>query len=51
MTAETVAVIGTGRMGAAMAGRVATAGHRVTLYNRTPHGRRRLGAAGRRHAP
>lgn len=36
MTAETVAVIGTGRMGAAMAGRVAAAGHRVALYNRTP---------------
>jgi len=36
VTAETVAVIGTGRMGAAMAGRVAAAGHRVTLYNRTP---------------
>jgi 3-hydroxyisobutyrate dehydrogenase/2-hydroxy-3-oxopropionate reductase len=36
VTAETVAVIGTGRMGAAMAGRVAAAGHRVALYNRTP---------------
>ena len=30
-----VAVIGTGRMGAAMAGRVAAAGHPLTLWNRT----------------
>ena len=31
-----VAVIGTGRMGAAMVGRLIAAGHRVTVYNRTP---------------
>lgn len=31
-----VAVIGTGRMGAAMVGRLAGAGHHVTAYNRTP---------------
>lgn len=30
-----VAVIGTGRMGAAMVGRLAGAGHHVTVYNRT----------------
>jgi 3-hydroxyisobutyrate dehydrogenase-like beta-hydroxyacid dehydrogenase len=30
-----VAVIGTGRMGAAMAGRVAGAGHELTVWNRT----------------
>jgi 3-hydroxyisobutyrate dehydrogenase/2-hydroxy-3-oxopropionate reductase len=30
-----VAVIGTGRMGAAMVGRLARAGHAVTVYNRT----------------
>lgn len=31
-----VAVVGTGRMGAAMAARVAGAGHRVTVFNRSP---------------
>lgn len=31
-----VAVIGAGRMGAAMAARLAGAGHRVTIWNRTP---------------
>ena len=31
-----VAVLGTGRMGAAMARRVAAAGHRLTLWNRSP---------------
>jgi 3-hydroxyisobutyrate dehydrogenase len=31
-----VAVVGTGRMGAAMARRVAEAGHELALYNRTP---------------
>ncbi|GIF62072.1 3-hydroxyisobutyrate dehydrogenase [Asanoa ishikariensis] len=36
MTAAPVAVIGTGRMGAAMVGRLAGAGHPVTVYNRTP---------------
>ncbi len=30
-----VAVVGTGRMGAAMVGRIAAAGHTVTVYNRT----------------
>ncbi len=30
-----VAVVGTGRMGTAMAGRVAGAGHRLVVYNRT----------------
>jgi len=30
-----VAVVGTGRMGGAMAGRVAAAGHRLTVWNRT----------------
>jgi 3-hydroxyisobutyrate dehydrogenase-like beta-hydroxyacid dehydrogenase len=30
-----VAVVGTGRMGAAMAGRLAAAGHDLTVYNRT----------------
>ena len=30
-----VAVVGTGRMGGAMAGRVAKAGHRLTVWNRT----------------
>jgi len=30
-----VAVVGTGRMGAAMAGRVAAAGHRLTIWNRS----------------
>lgn len=30
-----VSVVGTGRMGAAMAGRVAAAGHRLTAWNRT----------------
>lgn len=31
-----VAVLGTGRMGAAAAGRLAAKGHRVTVWNRTP---------------
>ena len=35
MTPCRVAVVGTGRMGAAMAGRVAAAGHPLTLWNRT----------------
>ena len=37
MTAEPlrVAVVGTGRMGGAMAGRVAAAGHPLTVWNRT----------------
>jgi 3-hydroxyisobutyrate dehydrogenase/2-hydroxy-3-oxopropionate reductase len=32
---ESVAVVGTGRMGAAMVGRLVAAGYRVTAYNRT----------------
>jgi 3-hydroxyisobutyrate dehydrogenase-like beta-hydroxyacid dehydrogenase len=44
VTAQSVAVIGTGRMGAAMAGRLLDAGHRVTLYNRTPERAAALGA-------
>ncbi|GIH04874.1 oxidoreductase [Rhizocola hellebori] len=44
MTAESVAVVGTGRMGAAMAGRLLGAGHRVTLYNRSPQRAAALGA-------
>lgn len=36
MTAPlTVAVVGTGRMGGAMAGRIAAAGHRLVLWNRS----------------
>ncbi len=35
MTPCRVAVVGTGRMGAAMAARVAAAGHPLTLWNRT----------------
>src|SRR4051812_22609400 len=31
-----VTVLGTGRMGAAMARRVASAGHRLTVWNRSP---------------
>ncbi len=41
---ESVAVVGTGRMGAAMAGRLLGAGHRVTVYNRTPERAASLGA-------
>jgi 3-hydroxyisobutyrate dehydrogenase-like beta-hydroxyacid dehydrogenase len=37
-----VAVVGTGRMGAAMARRIADAGHDVTLYNRTSETASRL---------
>ena len=32
---QRVAVIGTGRMGGAMAGRVAAAGHTLTVWNRS----------------
>jgi 3-hydroxyisobutyrate dehydrogenase-like beta-hydroxyacid dehydrogenase len=35
MSPARVAVVGTGRMGAAMAGRIAAAGHPLTLWNRT----------------
>jgi 3-hydroxyisobutyrate dehydrogenase-like beta-hydroxyacid dehydrogenase len=38
MTAGRVAVVGTGRMGAAMAGRIAAAGHPLTVWNRTRAG-------------
>ncbi len=41
----TVAVVGTGRMGAAMAARLAAAGHPLVLYNRT-RARAELAAAG-----
>jgi len=40
----TVAVVGTGRMGAAMARRLLAAGHAVTVYNRTPSRAAALGA-------
>jgi 3-hydroxyisobutyrate dehydrogenase len=40
----TVAVIGTGRMGAAMVGRLLAAGHPVTVYNRTSSRAEGLGA-------
>jgi 3-hydroxyisobutyrate dehydrogenase/2-hydroxy-3-oxopropionate reductase len=39
-----VAVVGTGRMGAAMVGRLLAAGHPVTVYNRTPARAEGLGA-------
>ena len=35
MTTRRVAVVGTGRMGAAMAGRITAAGHPLTIWNRT----------------
>jgi 3-hydroxyisobutyrate dehydrogenase-like beta-hydroxyacid dehydrogenase len=41
-----VAVVGTGRMGAAMVGRLVTAGHPVTVHNRT---RARADAVARQH--
>ncbi len=41
---EAVAVVGTGRMGGAMVGRLLAAGHRVTAYNRTPARAAALGA-------
>ncbi len=37
-----VAMLGTGRMGSAMAGRLADAGHRVRVWNRTPASARAL---------
>lgn len=40
-----VAAIGTGRMGAAMVGRLVGAGHTVTVWNRTPSRAQGLGAA------
>jgi 3-hydroxyisobutyrate dehydrogenase/2-hydroxy-3-oxopropionate reductase len=43
-TALPVAVIGTGRMGAAMVGRLLAAGHPVTVYNRTRSRAEGLGA-------
>ncbi|HEU5107860.1 MAG TPA: NAD(P)-dependent oxidoreductase [Micromonosporaceae bacterium] len=39
-----VAVVGTGRMGAAMVGRLRSAGHRVVAYNRTAERARATGA-------
>ena len=44
MTHRPVAVVGTGRMGAAMVGRIVAAGHPVTVYNRTPERAQGLGA-------
>ncbi len=41
---QPVAVVGTGRMGAAMVGRIVAAGHPVTVYNRTPERAQGLGA-------
>jgi 3-hydroxyisobutyrate dehydrogenase/2-hydroxy-3-oxopropionate reductase len=43
-TAVPVAVVGTGRMGTAMVGRLLAAGHPVTVYNRTPSRAEGLGA-------
>jgi 3-hydroxyisobutyrate dehydrogenase/2-hydroxy-3-oxopropionate reductase len=43
--ASRVAVIGAGRMGAAMVGRLVAAGHAVTVYNRTAARAEGLGAA------
>jgi 3-hydroxyisobutyrate dehydrogenase len=40
-----VAVVGTGRMGSAMVGRLVVAGHHVTVYNRTPSKAQRVAAA------
>ncbi len=40
-----LALLGTGRMGAAMAARLAEAGHRVRVWNRTPSTARELAAA------
>jgi 3-hydroxyisobutyrate dehydrogenase/2-hydroxy-3-oxopropionate reductase len=42
--APAIAVIGTGRMGAAMVGRLRSAGHRVLAYNRTAERARATGA-------
>jgi 3-hydroxyisobutyrate dehydrogenase-like beta-hydroxyacid dehydrogenase len=48
----TVAVLGTGRMGGAMAGRLAASGFDVVLYNRSGGRAQALAAAiGARHAP
>jgi 3-hydroxyisobutyrate dehydrogenase-like beta-hydroxyacid dehydrogenase len=44
VTAYRVAVVGTGRMGAAMARRLVGAGHEVVAYNRTPERAGGLGA-------
>jgi len=41
---ERVAVVGTGRMGAAMVGRIVAAGYPVTVYNRTRERAQGLGA-------
>ena len=50
---RTVAFLGLGVMGHAMAGHLASAGHRVTVYNRTARKAEAFGAefAGSRHAP
>ena len=41
-----IAIAGTGRMGAAMAGRLVDRGHQVTVWNRTPQKTQALAAAG-----
>ncbi len=46
-----VAVLGLGRMGTAMARHVLGAGHRLTVWNRTPDRAHELVAAGAREAP
>ncbi|MBA3618589.1 MAG: NAD(P)-dependent oxidoreductase [Acidothermales bacterium] len=46
-----VAVLGLGRMGTAMARHVLAAGHRLTVWNRTPDRAHELVAAGAREAP
>ena len=51
MTGARVAFVGTGQMGRGMAGRLLTAGHDVTLWNRTPDKAAPLVARGAHLAP
>src|SRR2546430_7551036 len=46
-----VTVVGTGNMGSALAGALLTAGHSVTVWNRTPERHEALRARGARGAP
>ena len=46
-----VGIAGTGRMGAAMAQRLMSLGHELTVWNRTPEKARELAAAGAAVAP
>lgn len=46
-----ITVLGMGRMGQALAGRLAGAGHQVTIWNRTPGQAAEVVAAGAREAP